>query len=211
MAHEHVVQQGECLSSIAKQYGFKDYRTIYNDPSNASFKSKRPNPNLIYPGDVIVIPDVGGKEESASTDQKHRFMARRTGTYVAIEVQQDGKPLANAPYELTIGAEILRGATDGGGRLRHPIEHDVSRGLLKILDPPFEWDLEIGALDPVTETSGVQARLNNLGFFCGPVDGKFGPRTRGALRQFQARNSLTPNGTVDGATQSALTRIHDGG
>jgi N-acetylmuramoyl-L-alanine amidase len=207
---EHVVQQGECLSSIANIYGFKDYRIIYNHPSNASFKSKRPNPNLIYPGDVIVIPDVETKQHPAATDQRHRFVTRRAGTYIEIVVQLDGKALANAPYELTIGNAVLTGTTNGAGQLRHPIERDASQGVLKILDPPFEWDLQIGALDPVSETSGVQSRLNNLGFPCGPIDGLFGPRTGGALRQFQARNSLTPNGAVNSATQSLLTRLHDG-
>jgi N-acetylmuramoyl-L-alanine amidase len=211
MATEHVVQTGDCLSSIAAQYGFKDYRTIYNHPSNASFKSKRPNPNIIYPGDVVIIPDFDPKQETAATDQTHCFVTQRSGSYIALVVQRDGEPLANARYELTVDSQVFTGTTDSSGLLRHPIEANASRGLLKILDPVFEWDLEIGALDPVTETSGVQARLNNLGFPCGAVDGLFGPRTRGALRQFQARNNLTPNGTVDSATKSALTRVHDGG
>lgn len=210
MPQEHVVQQGDCLSSIAHAYGFKDYRTIYNHSLNASFKAKRPNPNLIYPGDVILIPDLGTDPENCATDKVHKFQISRSGTHLAIVLEHDGKPLANIPYELTIGNQIANGTTDSAGLLRHPIEPTDSRGLLKITNPAYEWDLLIGELDPVAETSGVQARLNNLGYFCGPVDGLFGPRTRGALRQFQARHNVTPSGNVDGATKSALTRAHDG-
>jgi hypothetical protein len=60
MAQNHIVVKGDTLSGIAKKHGFKDWRTIYNDPSNAAFRRKRPNPNLIFPGDVVVIPAGGG-------------------------------------------------------------------------------------------------------------------------------------------------------
>ena len=53
----HTVIRGDCLSSIAKQYGFSDYKTIYDHPQNQAFKQKRPNPNLIMAGDEIFIPE----------------------------------------------------------------------------------------------------------------------------------------------------------
>ena len=51
----YTVLQGDCLSSIAKKHGFADWRVIYDHPNNSEFKKKRPDPNLIYPGDVIVL------------------------------------------------------------------------------------------------------------------------------------------------------------
>ena len=41
-----------------------------------------------------------------------------------------------------------------------------------------------------------QQSLNVLGFDAGPVDGLAGPRTRGAIRQFQSRAKLASNGEV---------------
>src|SRR4249920_494288 len=58
MSTTHTVLQGECLSSIAHDFGFGDWHVIYDHPQNASFKTKRPNPNLIYPGDELFIPDL---------------------------------------------------------------------------------------------------------------------------------------------------------
>ena len=53
----HTVAQGECLSTIAASYGFRDYRTVYNDPANAEFREKRPNPNVIWgSADVLWLP-----------------------------------------------------------------------------------------------------------------------------------------------------------
>jgi hypothetical protein len=59
MATNYTVRPGDTLGKIAARYGFSNYREIYDHPANAAFKAKRPNPNLIFPGDVIVIPDRG--------------------------------------------------------------------------------------------------------------------------------------------------------
>ena len=45
MAQTHTVRQGDCMASIAKQFRFADYQTIYGHPQNARLKSRRPNPN----------------------------------------------------------------------------------------------------------------------------------------------------------------------
>jgi len=60
MPKNYTVQPGDTLSKIASKHGFNNYRDIYDHPSNAPFRAKRPNPNLIFPGDVIVIPEKEG-------------------------------------------------------------------------------------------------------------------------------------------------------
>ena len=34
------------------------WRMVYNSPDNADFRRRRPNPNLIQPGDVLILPDL---------------------------------------------------------------------------------------------------------------------------------------------------------
>jgi len=76
MPREHKVRQGECISSIAGKYGHFP-ETIWNDPANAQLKSKREDePNILYAGDVVVIPDKRLKEESGATDERHRFVKK---------------------------------------------------------------------------------------------------------------------------------------
>ncbi len=53
----HTVVSGESLSKIAKNYSVNSWVQIYEHPANATFRAKRPNPNLIYPGDLIFIPN----------------------------------------------------------------------------------------------------------------------------------------------------------
>ncbi|MCP5420932.1 MAG: N-acetylmuramoyl-L-alanine amidase [Gammaproteobacteria bacterium] len=57
MPGNHIVQQGENLTVIARKYGFPDWRVIYNHPNNQAFRKRRPDPNKIFPGDQIFIPN----------------------------------------------------------------------------------------------------------------------------------------------------------
>jgi len=59
MSTPYTVQRGDTLTKIAIRHGFRNWRVIYDHPDNAGFKRLRPNPNLIYPGDVIQIPASG--------------------------------------------------------------------------------------------------------------------------------------------------------
>jgi nucleoid-associated protein YgaU len=57
MPIRHFVQQGECLSRIARRYGVREWRVVWDSPENEQLRAKRQNPNVLYPGDVVVIPD----------------------------------------------------------------------------------------------------------------------------------------------------------
>jgi hypothetical protein len=52
----HRVAKGESLWSIAREYGFLNWRALYDHPDNAAFRKLRPNPAYIVPGDLLVIP-----------------------------------------------------------------------------------------------------------------------------------------------------------
>src|SRR4051812_17468978 len=58
MGTPYTVRSGDTLSRIAHAHGFRNWRAIYDHPDNAAFRRLRPNPNLIYPGDVLQIPTV---------------------------------------------------------------------------------------------------------------------------------------------------------
>ena len=70
----HTVKQGDCLASIAKQYGFKSWRTIYDDGLNSAFKKRRQNPNIISAGDQIFISPKSAKTVSRPTGERHTFV-----------------------------------------------------------------------------------------------------------------------------------------
>jgi len=54
------------------------------------------------------------------------------------------------------------------------------------------------------ELEGVQDALTKLGYDPGKVDGKNGPNTQKAVREFQARASIKIDGIVGPETRQAL-------
>jgi N-acetylmuramoyl-L-alanine amidase len=206
----HIVKQGECLSSIAKKYGFADWRTIYNHPENAGFRKKRPNPNLIYPQDEIYIPGKTPKYDSAGTGLIHVYQLGAGKTYLRIVVKDPtGKPISGRRYSLDVAGDVAQGVTGSNGLIEKKIPPDAQKGKLQLWidesDPePDEWDLQIGSLDPVEEDTGVRARLNNLGFKAGKVDAPNEEQVKTAVVSFQQRAGIEPDGTVTPALRNAL-------
>lgn len=60
MASAYTIQAGDTLVRIAAKFGLDSWKTIYNAPENAAFRTKRPNPDKIFPGDVVMIPGRSG-------------------------------------------------------------------------------------------------------------------------------------------------------
>jgi len=216
MPTQHVVTQGECLSSIAKSYGFPDFRTIYDDPANADFKKLRPNPNLIYPGDVLVIPDVNAPTFTLATGKVHGFVVKRPKASLSLQAEV----MTSHFYRLVVGDRTFSGRTDGSAPIEHPIPPDAATGRIELWPATsgnekaqaglFGWDLQLGALDPVDELSGVQSRLANLGYYNGPVDGAQNDDLSLAVARFQGDEKLAVSGDIDDDTRDALRQRHDG-
>jgi len=210
----HVATQGETIASIAEDYSLADWHRIYDHPDNAALRQKRPNPNLIFPGDEIFVPDRDSRIHGGAADQRHKFVYHAPKQWLRIVVEDHyTKPLANTPYELKVGARQYQGQTDGDGLLEEQIEVSASTGRLKIGDHVF--DLSIGDLNPVSETpdqgvSGAQGRLLNLGYPVGPIDGVMGPKTNQAIRFFQADEHLPTTGDLDSATMAKLLKVYGG-
>jgi len=67
---QYVVVRGDNLSKIARRSGLKSWREVYFHPANAQFRNKRPNPNLIHPGDIVQLPRP--HEVKPAPQAKHR-------------------------------------------------------------------------------------------------------------------------------------------
>ena len=215
MAETYTVQKGDCMESIAKQFGFGDYKVIYNHPQNAELKQNRPKPNLLKAGDSVFIPDIELKEENCSTDQKHTFELKRPKVKFRVTIKDDNdEPFGDKRFELEIGSQKFEGSTDGGGFIEQEIPADAKQGKLKVFTEDenlkvLAWDLSLGALDPHESTEGAKARLKNLGFYFGTVDETVDDETTSAVRQFQANKGEDPTGDLNDETRAKLRDSHD--
>ena len=216
MSTVHRVLQGECLSSIAKEYGFANWKAIYDHPANAALKARRPNPNALVPGDRLVIPEPIPKTGKYALGAWHELRIKNQPTTLRVQLRDMlGKTFANAPYSFEIGNELRQGTTDGDGVLKEEVDPTLSqaRVTLRPGNPDFPeeicWQLELGTLDDASTVSGAQGRLRNLGYYTGPVDGRLSEETRFALRAFQRENELEASGRLESSTVDKLQAIHD--
>jgi hypothetical protein len=214
MADNYTVQQGDHLSKVAKDNGFTDYTIIWDHPNNSDLKKLRQNPNILLPGDEIFIPDMEQKQESGATDKKHTFNVDKKTLKLRLVLEDIyEKPIAGAQCALLIDGQVFQLTTDGHGKLEQEIPLDAKDGVLTIRgdQTPFANEvipIKIGHLDPVDELTGQIARLNNLGYFAGPVDGSDDDAFESAVEEFQCDHSLTVNGKCDAATQDKLKQVH---
>lgn len=193
----HIVAQGDCVTSIADGAGFT-WETVWNDPRNAALVKKRKDPNVLYPGDEIYIPERDLKKVSRPTGQRHRFVKTVAKARVHLRLLDGDKPRAGLAYTLTVDDVPIAGTTNGDGFIKHDIPASARRGQLTILVGKVkeEYEFQFGSVDPLESDEGVRGRLIDLGYGTDDLSA--------AISAFQHKEKLTITGTADAATRDRL-------
>jgi hypothetical protein len=241
VSEDYEVQDGDDVASIAHERGFA-WKTLWDDPGNAGLKEKRKDPGILKAGDVLHIPDRRLKEESAATEQAHKFKAHGSPPKLRLRIMDvpkpdtepaeedadrndearvedpdydpksvEEKPLANCPYVAEIDGKLIRGSTDGDGMAEIPLPPRARKGRLILHGgTPQERviPLNLGAMDPISEWTGVRKRLLNLGFACREEGDALTADLERALLRFQEANGLDMSGKADDATRAKLKDVH---
>ncbi|MCK4341525.1 MAG: peptidoglycan-binding protein [Phycisphaerae bacterium] len=223
---DYVVQDGDCISSIAKDTGHF-WETLWNEPANSKLKEVRKDPNVLLPGDRVTIPEITTKQEPGETEMRHRFVRKGEPAKLRLRllegplvIDQDDEdqqiqpdqPRGNVPYRLIADGERFEGTADADGWLECSIPGNARQGRL-ILNPDTdeeqEFRVQLGRVGPISELSGVRERLQNLGFECETGDEDvMTPALESALRAFQKQNQLPDTGEPDEATRQKLVEVH---
>ncbi|NRR30245.1 peptidoglycan-binding protein [Oxalobacteraceae bacterium] len=217
VAHEvvHIVKQGECVGKIAEMYGFFP-ATIWDHPANASLKALRhANMYVLSSNDRLVIPPK--RQKPATGTGGDRFTVRRKGVPERLRIRflrYDATPRSNVPFLLSLVTQSgdpvadIAGNTDDAGFVDQPIPPSAIRATVTlVLDEAEVHQFKLGYTNPVDQVSGWQARLNMLGYDCGPEDDNLGPRTEAAIRAFQRGQKLPETGKQDEPTRQALLAL----
>ena len=206
----HTVQQGDTLAKIARMYGFREWKPIYEHGNNADFRKKRPNPNVIFPGDVLWVPEKTESERDALTGKRHTFRVPASKRTLRLRfLDAEGQPVANQEAVLEIdGREPIGGEkTDTDGKIEFPVQASDTGGRLTIAGRAYV--LDFNHLNPVDDTpdeglSGIQGRLLNLGYYNGSITDTLDRPTRVALLLFQHDHNLEMTGKPDAQTVNKL-------
>ena len=223
MSTRHVVAQGEFLASIALKHGLRNWRVIWDHPDNTALKQRRKNPNVLFPGDELVIPDRTEGTAAAATGRLTTFETGTNDVLLNLTFENAGaRALASRPGKLTVGGRSVNGdlvkkgpiplSTDPAGTLPLVFKN-VLDGKLAASEGSFAFDplppppsggvppervppafrFLVGDLDPVDTPSGQRARLNNLGYFAGFSD-RDEDQLAWAIEEFQADEQLVDRG-----------------
>jgi hypothetical protein len=208
---EITADQGDCIGSLAVENGFF-WQTLWNHGANASLKQLRKDPFTLCPGDVICIPDLRIKEVGCVTDKVHKFQRKGVPGKLRLRFcDHEGKPRTNLGYSLDVDGVVTTGQTDGDGTLERFIAPDAQSGRITLhAEPPEEYELRLGHLEPIDTIIGQQARLANLGFYDGPLDGEDNDELAHAIQAFQAEYGLDPAAEMDDQTRARLEKEYAG-
>ena len=212
MPTRYTIRQGDSIVDVAYRHGFFA-DTVWNHPDNTELRERRKNKNILMPGDVLIIPDKRPKEHTGDTGRRHRFRVLGIPAVLRLQLFDDDEPRADQSYRITIRGpgfeKTTAGTTDGEGVLEVSCPPSATEGEIVVGPDELHLELRLGHLDPIGELTGVQKRLNNLGFDCGEPNGQLGPSTQHALLIFQARFGLEETGEPDDATRALLEKLHD--
>ena len=126
----YTIQKGDSLSSIAKKFGLSSWKDIWNYQKNEGFRKSHPNPNLIYVGETIIIPNGNPKKPVIGSGK---------GSTIQINLIQVKSITFNNDHE-----KLYRNDTDwtkNGGEIKEP-----------------KWDLTHS--DPVVFTMGSKIKCS---------------------------------------------------
>ena len=203
----YTVKQGDHIASIAADSGFLSWKTIWEDGKNSSLKAKR-NPNVLYPGDVLEIPEHQSKQENIPTTEYSTFQTVGDPVQLKIVVLDwAGNPVVDTELDIQLdGGEKIKTAGDGSATKKVVDPEGNKEGRLTVKG--YELDLKVGHLDPVEELSGQAGRLNNLGYKAGAPKDKTDKEYLSAVEEFQCDYGLAVDGDCGPNTQAKLKEVH---
>ncbi len=224
----HTVKPGEHLAQIALDYGFTNFKHIFDLGENAELKAKRKTPHILAPGDKVWIPEPEPKvDESAATEKLHTYKVTWDKLKLRLVLRdQNDKPVKGQKCALALDSLPVELKTDGAGLIEREIPHHALEAHITARNDELAMDLDatlhIGGLDPVDTITGQIGRLNNLGYDAGdpaappgalpPPDKSPDPdaalRFRSAVEEFQCDHGLSVDGKCGPNTQSKLKEVH---
>jgi hypothetical protein len=217
-ASRYKVEQADRLPTIARKKGFSRWQTIWDFAGNAALKELRGNAHILFPGDEVSIPSKlarvaevqGGKAEYVVLSAPEVLRVR----FAEFE-SMDGEP---AMFRATpdAGNDLFEGELADDGTLEIELPPDATQVTVELFcgdgdDPFVTYELDVGGIDPLTEITGIQARLANLGHYDGVIDGDAGEVTKGAIVRFRREYGLPLSDEIDDDLRNALEWVHDDG
>lgn len=214
----YVIRPGDDLSSLAARNGF-DPEEVWDDDHNADLRARRPDPEVLAPGDVIYLPEPAETACHLAAGTSNRYRAVVPKRRVDLVLTAGGsEPFANEPYEVRGLRRPISGRSDGQGAVTLELPAHLRQVELFLPEQETSVILRIGHFDPETTNSGVRTRLANLGYLAArdvapPAFRSVAGETSAhelaaAVRAFQRDHGLDDTGELDDGTRASILQAH---
>jgi N-acetylmuramoyl-L-alanine amidase len=215
-ASKYKVKQGDRLPTIARENGFARWQTIWDFAGNTALKELRGNAHILFPDDEVSIPTKlsrkaevqGGNAEYVVQSAPEMLRVR-----FAEAEAMDGDPVM---YRATpdAGSDMFEGELAEDGTIEIELPPDTTQVIVELYngdsdDPFVTYEFDVGTMDPLSENNGIQARLANLGYYDGEIDGDAGDVTKSAIARFRLEYGLSVSDAIDADLENALAWVHD--
>lgn len=211
-SEDYIIQQGDCVLSVSAATG-RYWRSVWNHPDNEDLKSKRKNPGVLLPGDVLVLPELEKREESAPTEQKHKYRVKGRLVELRVRVWNIDGPRKNEAFHVEIEGKVLKGEsakTDDDGLAICRVPAQTTFAVLVVGKDKDRYELHVGRMDPIDEVTGVHGRLENMGYETGGVETAFDDQSRIASAEFMEDEDkeAAPAKHDDPGLQETLLKVY---
>ncbi len=228
---KHVVRAGEWFQNVALSYGYVEWKELWYHQDNSALANSRKYPEMLVPGDEIVIPERSLREEPAETEQRHTFQVGCAKDDLLIRLLDDENyPIAGVTYELKLNGlsqfTQKNKKTDADGFIEEKIPRSATEGELILPERNVVIILKIGSLHPIDSKInksneakvidiGVRQRFLNLMFGDCNEDSNFSEQIKG-FQHYCDENSDNlgydagpENGQITPELRKALMKMHD--
>lgn len=207
MSEWYTVRYGDCLSSIGEEHGIP-WKKIWEHAENQPLRDSRGDPNVLFPGDKVYIPDLEEKDDPKSDSAKHKYRASGGLDLRIAVLDVQHKPMSGIKYRYTVnGNHEPEASTGSDGLAKVRLPKHCSNVKLRL--PWGTFPVLVGELDPARTIRGMQQRMRNLGIDPGPIDGIYGPKTARGIRTFQMLEGLEVTGQPSQEFIERLRKVHE--
>jgi N-acetylmuramoyl-L-alanine amidase len=203
----YVVRDCDHIEDIAQRFGITS-DAIREEPKNAALVASRGDLSMLAAGDVLYVTPPDPNWLPLDTGSTNSLTASGAKVDVRVNLLDASGPISGAAYTIEGLDSSISDTTDPSGLVKFTAPTTARSVLLTLTATGQVFEIRIGGLDPLTETTGVKMRLSHLGFYSGPLDDANDDHLQWAIQAFQSSKGLEPSGEIDDATRSALTDTH---
>ena len=203
----HRAERSDTLASIADQYGFSNYETIWNAPENGALRAARDDAHALQQGDEVAIPEKRERTHTVGTGTDATVTVFLPKVRVVLRLLAfDQSPVAGAHARIAAAGAPEELDSDENGTLDIPVAAGA-RSLTLDVNGNVQ-SLEVGGLSPIASSSGVRQRLASLGYDAGDDDDETDEALRCAIEEFECDHGARPKGIIDDAFLDSLRDAH---